>query len=173
MPPSDFCYISVATKHLIKKLSENMILVVINSNPKATVLCKKFIQHAQPRPHHRAPFVVAQPVFDADGVGVQPLLDHRGVHVVVVSPALVPSVVGRVDKDAVHLARIHRQQGLKRMQVIALHDQVAVKARIANPLLGLHDQGPERHRKVMVPHKFLALEHQFGHSSPPKIHFPP
>ena len=60
---------------------------------------------------------------------------------------------------------MHRQQRLQRVQVVALHDQVPVQPRFANSLVGLHDQGPEGNRKVMVPDEFFALEHQFGHAT--------
>ena len=39
----------------------------------------------------------------------QPLLDLRVIDIIVVDPALVAGVVGRVDVDALHLALILRQ----------------------------------------------------------------
>ena len=55
----------------------------------------------------------------------QPVADLRAVDVVVVDPAFVAGVVRRVDVDALHLPRVTRQQRLERLQVVALHDQIA------------------------------------------------
>ena len=49
---------------------------------------------------------------------------------VAVGPALVASVVGRIDVDAPDLAVVRRQQRLQRGQVVALDDQVVVQARL-------------------------------------------
>ena len=84
------------------------------------------MQQPQTRPHHGAPFVVPQPILNADRIGLQPRLHHRAVDVVVVAPALIAGVVGRVDKNAVNLIGVHRQQAFERMQVVALNNQVAV-----------------------------------------------
>ena len=61
-------------------------------------------------------------------------LDSSHSRFVVVGPPLIAGVVGRVDKDAVHLARIEGQEGLERVQIVAVNDQVAVKGHGADPL---------------------------------------
>ncbi|WP_354537030.1 hypothetical protein [Roseovarius sp. MBR-6] len=55
------------------------------------------------------------------------------------------------------------------MQVIALNDQVAIQPGRANALVGVWVKGPKRHRKVMIPDEFLALEYQFRHRTPPAL----
>lgn len=56
----------------------------------------------------------------------EPLLHHWAVYVVVVDPALVASVVGWVDVDALDTVGIAREQGFEGMQVIAVDDEVVV-----------------------------------------------
>ena len=97
---------------------------------------------------------MAQPVLDAHWVAGKPFTDHRTVDVVVVAPTLVAGVVRRIDKHAIHLARV---------QVVAVDDQIAVEPRLAYRLLGVRRQRPERHREVMVVDELLALEDQFRH----------
>ena len=55
----------------------------------------------------------------------EPFADDGAVDVIVVSPALVPSVVRRVNVDAFDLAGVVGQQRLERDEVVALHDEVA------------------------------------------------
>ena len=57
----------------------------------------------------------------------QPVLHQRAVHVVVVDPALVAGVVGRVDVDAIHAPGVAREQRLQRVQVVAVDNQIVVK----------------------------------------------
>lgn len=101
---------------------------------------------------------MAQAILDRDRVAAQPLLDEGRIDVVVVAPTFVAGVVGRVDEDAVHPAGVHRQQRLQRVQVVAVDDEVAVQPRLADRFVGVRLQRPERHRKVMVVDKLLALE---------------
>ena len=54
----------------------------------------------------------------------QPFLDVGGADIIVVAPALVAGVVGRVDIDALHLALILRQQGFQCFKIIAVDDHV-------------------------------------------------
>lgn len=119
------------------------------------------MQQPQAWPHHGAPFVVAQAVLYPNRVARQPFLDHRGIDVVVVAPPFVPRVVGRIDENAVNLARMGRQQRLKRVQIVALDDQVAIQPRRTNALVRMRHQRAVWHGQVMVVDKFLALEMQF------------
>ena len=69
-------------------------------------------------------------------------LTHQGaVHVVVVEPALVARVVGRVDIDALDLACISGQQGLQHVEVIAVDDEVVVGVRRAYRLSRTQTKG--------------------------------
>jgi hypothetical protein len=65
-------------------------------------------------------------------IGGEPFPHHRVVHVVVVVPAFIAGVVRRIDKDAIHLARVQRQKGLERMQVVAMNDEIAVEVGLAD-----------------------------------------
>lgn len=49
---------------------------------------------------------------------------HRTVQGIVVAPALVAGVVGRVDVDALHLALILWQQGFQCLQIIPVDDHI-------------------------------------------------
>ena len=53
----------------------------------------------------------------ADDVA-QPFANPRVIDVVVVDPALVARVVGRVDVDALHLTAIARQEGFEGFEVV-------------------------------------------------------
>jgi len=99
----------------------------------------------------------------------QPAADLRAVDVVVVDPALVAGVVRRVDVDALHLAGVARQQGLERVQVVALHDQVAAVAAVVVAAAELWHrlQQAERHVLVVLDDGFLADPVQCGHSACP------
>ena len=67
--------------------------------------------------------------FFADGLA-DPFLELRLREVVVVDPAFVAGVVGRIDVDALDPAGVRRQQRLEGQQVVAFDDQVAVEARL-------------------------------------------
>ena len=59
-----------------------------------------------------------------------PLLELRLGQVVVVDPALITGVVGRVDVDALDTSGVRRQERLERGQIVALDDEVAVQSRL-------------------------------------------
>ena len=80
-------------------------LVVVDGHPDAAVLAQKLPQQLQPGQHHRQPL--------------------RMLQVVVVVLERAPGVVRRVDEDALHPAAVEGQQRLQRIQVVALHQQVA------------------------------------------------
>jgi hypothetical protein len=56
----------------------------------------------------------------------EPLANDRTIHVVVVSPPFVASVVRRIDLDALHLPRVVGEQRFQRDEIVALNDQIAV-----------------------------------------------
>jgi hypothetical protein len=91
------------------------------------------------------------------------LANLRAVDVVVVDPALVAGVVGRVDVDALHLPGVARQQRLERVQVVALHDQVAAVA-VAAGQFRHRLQQTEGHVLVVLDDGFLADPVQCRHS---------
>ncbi|GAB2726422.1 hypothetical protein GCM10027019_02200 [Melaminivora jejuensis] len=95
----------------------------------------------------------------------QPFPDLRAVDVVVVDPAFIAGVVRRVDVDALHLPGIARQQRLERMQVVALHDEVArvfALPRAAGELR-YRLQQTEWHFLVVLDDGFFADPVQCGH----------
>ena len=138
-------------------------LVGVQGDPDGALVRQQLVKETQPRPHHGAPLVVAETVLDSDRVGVKPLAYHRSVYVVVVAPAFVADVVGWVNEDAVHLAGVERKESLEGVEIVPVDDQVAIERWLADSLLGIHDQGPERDRQVVVVDEFLALEAQFTH----------
>ena len=54
----------------------------------------------------------------------QPLFDFGVVYIVVVHPALVAGVVGRIDVDALHPALIPGQQGFEGFQIVPVDNHV-------------------------------------------------
>ena len=79
---------------------------------------QQLLQQLQPGIHHAQPFVVpgqvlALPAHDLP----QPLADFRVVYIVIVDPALVSRVVGRVDIDALHPSLVPGQQSFEHLQV--------------------------------------------------------
>ena len=83
-----------------------MPLVVVNRHPNTAVLPKQFAQELQARQHHAEPLGVLQ--------------------VVVVMLERAFGVVWRVNKDALHLPPVKRQQRLERFEVVPLNQQVVV-----------------------------------------------
>lgn len=65
----------------------------------------------------------------ADGLA-DPLLELHAGEVVVVDPALVSRVVGRVEVDAVHETGVGRKQALECEEVVAFDDGVAAQRRL-------------------------------------------
>jgi len=140
--------------------------IVIECDPKTTVFGKKLVKHSQSRPHHGAPFVMAQAVINADRVRLQPFPDHGCIDVIVVAPAFIAGVVRRVDKDAVYLARIEGQQRLQGVQVVTMDNHVAVKGDRADAFVFMGRERAEGHRQMVIIDKLFALKTQLRHSCP-------
>jgi len=145
-------------------------LVIIYRDKDYPVLAQELLEQHQARIHHAQPAVVpVQRLAFLAHDFAQPAADLRAVDVVVVDPALVAGVVRRVDVDALHLAGVARQQGLERVQVVALHDQVAAVAAVVVAAAELWHrlQQAERHVLVVLDDGFLADPVQCGHSACP------
>ena len=97
--------------------------MVINIDQHNPIFREKLLQQCQPRIHHTKPSVVAVErfAFLSDDLA-EPLANDRAVDIVVVGPAFVAGVVGRVDADTFHLAGIMWEQGLESDEVVALDD---------------------------------------------------
>ncbi len=161
------CFNKVSlSENLIHQQAQRRHLVVVDGNEDGAVLAQELLQQNEARIHHRQPAVVPvqRLAFLADHLA-QPLADLRAVDVVVVNPALVAGVVGRVDVDALHLSGIAGQQGLERMQVVALHDQVAAVSVAAGQLRHRLQQA-ERYIFVVFDDGFFADPVQCGHAGP-------
>lgn len=156
-------------ENLIHQQPQRRHFVVVDGDENRPVLAQKLPQQHQPRIHHAQPAVVAvqRLALAADHLA-QPLANLRAVDVVVVDPALVAGVVRRVDIDALHLPRIARQQGLQRVQVVALHDEVAGRIGAAVGIAARQRrhrlQQAERHLLVVFDDGFLADPVQRGHA---------
>jgi hypothetical protein len=87
-------------------------LVVVNAHPKASVLPQELVQKPQPGVHHGKPLVVPGEVFGLRAHHLpQPVPYLGAVHVVVVDPALVAGVVGRVYVDQLHSPPVLGEEG--------------------------------------------------------------
>ena len=152
-------------KHLIHQRPQMMHLIVINRDEDRAVVGQQLAQELQPREHHAAPLVVAGEIV-AVHRAAQPVAHHRRVDLVVVNPALVAGVVGRVDVDALHLAVKGRQQRLERLQVVALDDEIVVQARaLADPARLYRLQLAERDDEMVVLHQRFAFELECRHGN--------
>jgi hypothetical protein len=99
--------------------------VVGDTDKNGSVFTEKFTQQGKARIHHAQPLVVAAQIFDFLAYDrTQPLSHFRAVDVVVVNPALVSGVVGRVDIDALHLSGIVGEQGLQGLQIVTFNQKV-------------------------------------------------
>ena len=135
-----------------------MHFIVIQRHPQAAGLGQKFMQELEARPHHGAPFVMAEHVFAVDRIAGQPFAHDGAVHIVVVAPVFVAGVVGRVDENAVHLAGVAGQQGFQGMKIIAVDNEVAVQIPVADGFVRLWHQRPKGDGQMMVVDEFFALE---------------
>jgi hypothetical protein len=106
---------------------------------------------------------VAQGVINADRVLFEPFPQDRAIDVVVISPIFVAGVVGWVNEDAIHLARIHGQKRLEGVQVVAVDDQIPAKINVSHRFIRMGHQRAIGHCQVMVTYEFFSLEVKFGH----------
>ena len=165
--PDHTCDEVLLPEHLVHQGPQPVDLVVVDGDEDRAVVAEQLAQQLQARQHHAAPLVVAGQVVAVHDAA-QPLLHHRRVHAVVVGPALVAGVVGRVDGDALDLAVARRQQRLERQQVVALDDQVVVQARpAAQPARADRRQLVEGRAEVEVLDEHPALEVQRRHGVTP------
>ena len=156
----------------IAKIAKAVYFAVVDTDNDYSGVRQQFVKQLESWPHHAEPLVVAFEVFLVHGVGrvLEPLAHEWAADVVVVAPAFVPGVVRRVDVDAVHLARVHRQQRLQSVQVVAVNDEIVVERRLLplgrQRLLRIHDQLAKRHRQMMRVNERLPFELQRWHSTP-------
>ena len=133
---------------IIPRLTKTNLLL-----PRCPCQCVRDLSEFTPPLHH---FKEAPPVA-ADG---------RAVDVLVVSPALVPRVIRRVNADALHPAPVVRQQRLEGHEVVTLGDEIA-RAGIAAAEIGHVFQQVKGHLEVMVDDGFLADPVQCGNRDSP------
>ena len=93
-----------ASEHLIHDNFQVMPFVVVTAYPDASILAQKIAQEFKTRVHHGQP--------------------PRMLQIVVVMFKGASGVVRRVYVNALHLARIVRQQGFEGVQVVALNEHV-------------------------------------------------
>ena len=153
---------------LVHRRPQVMELVVVDGDEDRPVLRQQLPEKLQPRPHHAQPFVVPLQILPVHlPVALQPLPHQRAVHLVVVGPALIAGVVGRVDIDAFHPPRVARYQRLQRLQIVAVDNQIAVRALRLHRPLRIRDQRAVGHGQVVRIDMLLALEIQNRHDGPP------
>ncbi len=120
----DIAEIALA-KNLIHQHPQMVLFVVVNGHENHAVVGQQFAEQLQAGPHHAEPLVVTLQILAVNGL-VQPFAHQGAVHLVVVGPALVAGVVGRVDVDALDAASVAGQQGFERVEIVAVNDQVIV-----------------------------------------------
>lgn len=99
-----------------------MPLVVVAAHPDAALLAEKFPQQFEAGIHHGEPAGMLQ--------------------IVVVMGKGAARIVGRIDVDALHLARIVGEEGLEGFQIVALNEQI-VRGAVA-VAFGLFQQAVRR-----------------------------
>ena len=126
------------------------------------------MQQLQPRVHHAQPLVVAGKVLSLFANHfAQPLFDFGIIDIIVVHPALIAGIVGRINVDALDFSFILGQQRLERLQVIPVDNHV-LAAIILAMLTGfikavLTLQNPIGHFLVMVDHLIFSNPFKGGH----------
>lgn len=101
----------------------------------------------------------------------QPLFDLRVVDVIVINPALVAGVVGRIDIDALDTPLIPGQQRFQGFQIIAPNDHVfaavvfVVLSVFIKAVLAL--QHPKRHVLMVIDHLAFSNPFKCWHGYPP------
>lgn len=95
----------------------------------------------------------------------EPLAYLGAIHIIIVNPPLITSVIGWVDIDTLHLPRVIGQQGFQGFEVVALDQQVP-RLGVARRQLRVAMDEPIGHLAMMVLHRALADPVQRGHRSP-------
>ena len=86
--------------------------------------------------------------------GAEPAVDLRGVHLVVVNPTFVAGVIGRIDVDALYLARVFGQQRLEGMEIVPLDDEISrLRAAVRKGHIRL--QQAERYFLMVADHRIF------------------
>ena len=95
--PRDIGNKAVTAENLITNQLEIGILRIINADENNTIIRQQLLQQLQPGIHHAQPFIMTGQVLALFANNLaQPLLDLRVIDIVVVAPALVAGVVGRI-----------------------------------------------------------------------------
>src|SRR5688572_24362293 len=92
----------------------------------------------------------------------KPLADDWTVNVVIVGPAFVARVVGRIDADAFHLSGVVRKQGFEGDEIVSLNDEIA-RSRITTGEIRHILEQVEGNFQVMVDDGLLADPVEGGH----------
>ena len=99
----------------------------------------------------------------------QPFADFRVIHVVVVDPAFIAGVVGRINIDALHPPLKPRKQSFQRIQIVTMNDHVAA---IILPLGGIGIlllQSAEGYIQMMVDHFLFSDPVKRRHGGYPPV----
>ena len=93
---------AVTAENLITNQLEIGILRIINADENNSVVRQQLLQQLQAQIHHAQPLVMAGQVLAlfADNLA-QPFFDLRVIDIIVIDPALVAGVVGRIYKDVI------------------------------------------------------------------------
>ena len=112
-------------KNLVADKFKVRLFVIVDRNENGAVVGEQIAQEFEAGIHHAKPFIVSGEVFafPADDFA-EPALDSWVVDVIVVNPALVAGVVGRVDINAFDAAGETREQRFEREQVVGVNNHV-------------------------------------------------
>jgi len=94
----------------------------------------------------------------------KPFCDNWTLYIIVINPALIPRVVGRIDVDALHLTCVIGEQRLQRGQVIPFHDQIPAPRITATKIRYILEQ-MKGNLLVMIHHGLFSNPVQRRHRS--------
>ena len=123
--PNKCIYPVSRAKYFIHDEFQITMFNLINADKNNTIIRQQLLQQLQTRVHHAQPLVMAGQVLAlfADNLA-QPLLDFRVIDIIVINPALVAGVVGRIDIDALDAPLIPGQQCFQGFQIVAPDDHI-------------------------------------------------
>ena len=144
-----------------------VLFVVVDGDEDCAVVGQEFFEEVEAGPHHAEPFVVAFQVLAVHGAVLAEPFAHQGaVDLVVVDPAFVAGVVGRVDVDAFDAAGVAGEEGFEGVEVVAVDDEVVVGVGVAGGVEGsggVGNQGAVGDGEVVGVDVLFALEVEGGH----------
>jgi len=115
-----------SSKKLVECCAQRHQFVFVDTDRNEAVVSQKVSQKTKARIHHTKPFIMARQIFSFfSNDPAQPGPHLRAVYIVIVNPPLISRIIRRVNVYAFYLPAIIGQQGLQRVQIVTLHQQVS------------------------------------------------